>query len=124
MSRVGITNKTSARTSKTTLKNVENMAIEWKMYNEQLKRIKNIMKQLENDRNKLVATNVTNMTPNQIKKQINLINQYEISVNTAKKKINKVRGIKREINKKGKEMAKKFPSEKILKIARNLGIKE
>lgn len=124
MSRVGITNKTSARTSKTTLKNVENMAIEWKMYNEQLKRIKNIMKQLENDRNKLVATNVTNMTPNQIKKQINLINQYEISVNTAKKKINKVRGIKREINKKGKEMSKKFPREKILKIARNLGIKE
>ena len=78
MSRVGVTNRTPARTSETIELNVVNLAKEWKKVDVKLKKNMKTKKNMENTFRKVVAsTNVTNMTPKQQKEWRKWLNDFE-----------------------------------------------
>ena len=102
MSRVGVTNRTPARTSKPTQENVINLSNEFKKVSNLLKDYIEIAKKMENDLNKHIQrTNITNKTPNELKAWNKYVKDYEKMINKHKKEINNVKKVRNEINRKG-----------------------
>ena len=92
MSRVGVTNRTPARTSETIELNVLNLAKEWKKVNIKLKKNMKIKENMENTFRKVVtSTNLTNMTPKQQKKWRKWLNDFEKRMERFEKEINKMK---------------------------------
>jgi hypothetical protein len=126
MSRVGVTNRTPARTSETIELNVLNLAKEWKKVNIKLKKNMKIKENMENTFRKVVtSTNLTNMTPKQQQKWRKWLNDFEKRIERFNKEINKMKKKRNEINNKGKISAKrsKISTNSLKKIANNLNIK-
>jgi hypothetical protein len=126
MSRVGVTNRTPARTSETIELNVLNLAKEWKKVNIKLKKNMKIKENMENTFRKVVtSTNLTNMTPKQQQKWRKWLNDFEKRIKRFEKEINKMKKQRNEINNKGKISAKrsKISTNSLKKIANNLNIK-
>ena len=126
MSRVGVTNRTPARTSETIELNVVNLAKEWKKVDIKLKKNMKTKKNMENTFRKVVAsTNVTNMTPNQQKEWRKWLNDFEKKIGRIEKEINKMKKERTEINNKGKIAANrsKINKNSLKKIANSLNIK-
>jgi len=126
MSRVGVTNRTPARTSKPIEENVVNLAKEWKKVSNLLKDYIEIAKKMENDLNKHIQrTNITNKTPNELKAWNKFVKDYEKMINKHKKEINKMKKERTEINRKGQIAARnaKINKNSLKKIANSLNIK-
>lgn len=126
MSRVGVTNRTPARTSKPIEENVVNLAKEWKKVDIQMKKNMRIKKNMENMyRNVVTTTNITNYTPKQKKDWRKWLNDFEKRIERFNKEINKMKKKRNEINNKGKISAKrsKISTNSLKKIANNLNIK-
>ena len=126
MSRVGVTNRTPARTSKPIEENVVNLAKEWKKVSNLLKDYIEIAKKMENDLNKHIQrTNITNKTPNELKAWNKFVKDYEKMINKHKKEINNVKKVRNEINRKGQIAARnaKINKNSLKKIANSLNIK-
>ena len=126
MSRVGVTNRTPARTSKPIEENVVNLAKEWKKVSNLLKDYIEIAKKMENDLNKHIQrTNITNKTPNELKAWNKIVKDYEKMINKHKKEINKMKKERTEINRKGQIAARnaKINKNSLKKIANSLNIK-
>ena len=126
MSRVGVTNRTPARTSKPIEENVVNLAKEWKKVSNLLKDYIEIAKKMENDLNKHIQrTNITNKTPNELKAWNKFVKDYEKMINKHKKEINNVKKVRNEINRKGQIAARNANINKnsLKKIANSLNIK-
>jgi len=126
MSRVGVTNRTPARTSETIELNVVNLAKEWKKVDIKLKKNMKTKKNMENTFRKVVAsTNVTNMTPKQQKEWRKWLNDFEKKIGRFEKEINKMKKERTEINNKGKIAANrsKISKNSLKKIANSLNIK-
>ena len=126
MTRVGVTNRTPARTSETIELNVLNLAKEWKKVNIKLKKNMKIKENMENTFRKVVtSTNLTNMTPKQQQKWRKWLNDFEKRIERFNKEINKMKKKRNEINNKGKISAKrsKISTNSLKKIANNLNIK-
>ena len=126
MSRVGITNRTPARTSKPTQENVVNLSNEFKKVSNLLKDYIEIAKKMENDLNKHIQrTNITNKTPNELKAWNKFVKDYEKMINKHKKEINNVKKVRNEINRKGQIATRgaKINKNTLKKIAKNFNIK-
>ena len=126
MSRVGVTNRTPARTSKPTQENVVNLSNEFKKVSNLLKDYIEIAKKMENDLNKHIQrTNITNKTPNELKAWNKFVKDYEKMINKHKKEINKMKKERTEINRKGQIAARnaKINKNSLKKIANSLNIK-
>ena len=126
MSRVGVTNRTPARTSKPTQENVVNLSNEFKKVSNLLKDYIEIAKKMENDLNKHIQrTNITNKTPNELKAWNKIVKDYEKMINKHKKEINKMKKERTEINRKGQIAARnaKINKNSLKKIANSLNIK-
>ena len=126
MSRVGVTNRTPARTSKPTQENVINLSNEFKKVSNLLKDYIELEKKMENDLNKHIQrTNITNKTPNELKAWNKFVKDYEKMINKHKKEINNVKKVRNEINRKGQIAARNANINKnsLKKIANSLNIK-
>jgi hypothetical protein len=126
MSRVGVTNRTPARTSKPIEENVVNLAKEWKKVDIQMKKNMRIKKNMENMyRNVVTTTNITNYTPKQKKDWRKWLNDFEKRIERHEKDINKMKKERTEINRKGQIAARnaKINKNSLKKIANSLNIK-
>ena len=126
MSRVGVTNRTPARTSKPIEENVVNLAKEWKKVDIQMKKNMRIKKNMENMyRNVVKTTNITNYTPKQKKDWRKWLNDFEKRIEGHEKDINKMKKERTEINRKGQIAARnaKINKNSLKKIANSLNIK-
>jgi hypothetical protein len=126
MSRVGVTNRTPARTSKPIEENVVNLAKEWKKVDIQMKKNMRIKKNMENMYRKVVTTtNITNYTPKQKKDWRKWLNDFEKRIEGYEKDINKMKKERTEINRKGQIASRnaKINKNSLKKIANSLNIK-
>ena len=86
MSRVGVTNRTPARTSKPTEENVVKLSNDFKKVTNLLKDYIEIGKNMQNDLNKHIQrTNITNKTPNELKAWNKFVKDYEKMINICSK---------------------------------------
>jgi hypothetical protein len=126
MSRVGVTNRTPARTSKPTEENVVKLSNDFKKVTNLLKDYIEIGKNMQNDLNKHIQrTNITNKTPNELKAWNKFVKDYEKMINKHKKEIIKVKKARNEINRKGQIATRgaKINKNTLKKIAKNFNIK-
>tara|TARA_X000000368_G_scaffold198479_1_gene156667 strand:- start:3082 stop:3465 length:384 start_codon:yes stop_codon:yes gene_type:complete len=126
MSRVGVTNRTPARTSKPTEENVVKLSNDFKKVTNLLKDYIEIGKNMQNDLNKHIQrTNITNKTPNELKAWNKFVKDYEKMINKHKNEIIKVKKARNEINRKGQIATRgaKINKNTLKKIAKNFNIK-
>tara|TARA_Y100000996_G_scaffold358390_1_gene300019 strand:+ start:7463 stop:7846 length:384 start_codon:yes stop_codon:yes gene_type:complete len=126
MSRVGVTNRTPARTSKPTEENVVKLSNDFKKVTNLLKDYIEIGKNMQNDLNKHIQrTNITNKTPNELKAWNKFVKDYEKMINKHKNEIIKVKKARNEINRKGQIATRgaKINKNTLKKIVKNFNIK-
>jgi DNA repair ATPase RecN len=126
MSRVGVTNRTPARTSKPTEENVVKLSNDFKKVTNLLKDYIETAKKMQNDLNKYIQrTNITNKTPNELKAWNKFVKDYEKMINKHKKEIINVKKVRNEINRKGQIATRgaKINKNTLKKIAKNFNIK-
>ena len=126
MSRVGVTNRTPARTSKPTEENVVKLSNDFKKVTNLLKDYIETAKKMQNDLNKHIQrTNITNKTSNELKAWNKFVKDYEKMINKHKKEIINVKKVRNEINRKGQIATRgaKINKNTLKKIAKNFNIK-